>query len=230
MAKSGKPEQDAPGFRAYGPAFRLFNVVFLSAAFLCGSLLMSSTPAEAAKLLALGDSLTAGFGLPPEQGFTARLQAALKAKGSDVEVINAGISGDTTAGGLARLDWSLADHPDFALVELGANDGLRGTDPKETASNLDQILARLQAAHVKVLLCGMKALHNWGPEYGQKFDAIYPELAMKYQVPLYPFFLDGVVLDPKLNQADMLHPNPAGVDIIVQRILPMVEALVGSKG
>lgn len=222
MAESG----NGPGIRAYGPALRLFNVLFLSAAFL----LMASTPAEAAKLLALGDSLTAGFGLPPDQGFTARLQAALKAKGSSVEVINAGISGDTTAGGLARLDWSLADHPDFALVELGANDGLRGTDPKETAGNLDQILARLQAAHVKVLLCGMKALRNWGPEYGQAFDAIYPDLAKKYDVPLYPFFLDGVVLDPKLNQPDMLHPNAAGVDIIVQRILPMVEALVSPKG
>ncbi len=214
------------GFRAYGPALRLFNIAVLSAAFL----LMASAPAQAAKLLALGDSLTAGFGLPPEQGFTARLQAALKAKGSEVEVINAGISGDTTAGGLARLDWSLSDHPDFALVELGANDGLRGTDPAETRQNLDQILARLQAAHVKVLLCGMKGLHNWGADYDQKFDAIYPELAMKYQVPLYPFFLDGVVLDPKLNQADILHPNPAGVDIIVQRILPMVATLVGAKG
>ena len=225
MAESGIE----PGLRAYGPACRLFNVVCLSAAFLCGSLMMASSPAEAAKLLALGDSLTAGFGLPPEQGFTAKLQVALKAKGSDVEVINGGISGDTTAGGLARLEWSLADHPDFALVELGANDGLRGTDPKETESNLDQILARLKSAHVKVLLCGMRALHNWGPEYGEKFDGIYPVLARKYDVPLYPFFLDGVVLDPKLNQADMLHPNAAGVDVIVGRLLPQVEKLIGPE-
>jgi acyl-CoA thioesterase I len=238
MAESGKSETGEPGhpeprrrhgLRAYGPAFRLVNVAFW-ATLLCASLLIPSSRAEAAKLLALGDSLTAGFGLPPEQGFTAKLQTALKSAGSSVEVINAGISGDTTAGGLARLDWSLADHPDFALVELGANDALRGVDPKETEGNLDQILARLEAAHVKVLLCGMKALRNWGPDYDAKFDAIYPDLARKYDVPLYPFFLDGVALDPKLNQADMLHPNQVGVDIIVQQMLPMVEALVTPKG
>ncbi len=218
---------------AYGPAFRLFNATFRAALAVSGiGLLLCATaaPADAAKLLALGDSLTAGFGLPENQGFTARLQAALDADGRKVEVINAGISGDTTAGGLARLDWSLADHPDFALVELGANDALRGTDPKETESNLDQILARLQAAHVKVLLCGMQALRNWGPDYDRNFDAIYPKLAKKYDVPLYPFFLEGAALDPKLNQQDMLHPNATGVDIIVKKLLPMVEALVGAGG
>ena len=218
---------------AYGPAFRLVNLGRRAAvAVFCATLLLASaTPSMAAtKLLALGDSLTAGFGLAPEQGFTTRLQLALQADGRKIEIINAGISGDTTAGGLARLDWALADHPDFALVELGANDALRGIDPKETRANLDQILARLQAAHVKILLCGMLALENWGPEYAHDFEAIYPALAAKYAVPLYPFFLDGVALDPKLNQADMLHPNPEGVDIIVKRLLPAVEKLVGTGG
>jgi acyl-CoA thioesterase I len=218
---------------AYGPALRLVNAGHRAAAavFCAALLLVAAAPAVAApKLLALGDSLTAGLGLAPEQGFTTRLQAALRADGHQIDVINAGISGDTTAGGLARLDWALADHPDFALVELGANDALRGIDPKETRANLDQILARLQAAHVKILLCGMLALDNWGPEYARDFEGIYPALAAKYAVPLYPFFLDGVALDPKLNQADMLHPNPAGVDIIVRRLLPAVEKLVGTGG
>ncbi|MGB8843818.1 MAG: arylesterase [Aliidongia sp.] len=189
-----------------------------------------ATPAAAAKLLALGDSLTAGFGLPSEQGFTARLQAALAAAGTKIDIINAGISGDTSAGGLARLDWALADQPDFAIVELGANDALRGLDPKETRANLDRILAQLQAAHVKVLLCGMRALHNWGPDYTADFEAIFPDLAAKYGVPLYPFFLEGVALDPKLNQPDMLHPNAAGVNVIVGRLLPSVEKLIRSDG
>jgi|SRR5580658_116098 acyl-CoA thioesterase-1 len=215
--------------RAYGPASRLVNAARRAAlAVFCAALgLGTAAPAAAAKLLALGDSLTAGFGLPPEQGFTARLEAALGAKGAGIEVINAGISGDTTAGGLARLDWALADHPDFALVELGANDALRGFDPKETRANLDRILARLQAAHVKALLCGMKAPRNWGLDYTEAFEAIYPDLATKYGVPLYPFLLDGVALDRTLNQTDMLHPNAAGVDVIVARLLPSVEKLIG---
>jgi acyl-CoA thioesterase-1 len=218
---------------AYGPASRLVNAACrTAAAVFCAGLLLCGTAADAnaAKLLALGDSLTAGLGLSPDQGFTTRLQAALQAGGYKVDVINAGISGDTTAGGLARLDWALADHPDFALVELGANDALRGIDPKETRANLDQILARLQAAHVKILLCGMIALRNWGPDYAHDFDGIFPSLAQKYGVPLYPFFLDGVALDPKLNQQDMLHPNAEGVDVIVKKLLPQVEALVGKSG
>jgi acyl-CoA thioesterase-1 len=193
------------------------------------TLILTAAPASAAKLLALGDSLTAGYGLPPEEGFTVKLQAALQADGRKVEVINAGVSGDTTAGGLARLDWALGDQPDFALVELGGNDVLRGLDPKETRGNLDQILARLQAAHVKILLCGMMALRNWGPDYTKEFESIYPDLAQKYGVALYPFFLDGVALDPKLNQHDLIHPNAEGVDIIVKRLLPAVETLVGGS-
>ena len=156
-----------------------------------------------------------------------RLAARLKADGYNVEVANGGVSGDTTSGGLARLDWALAAHPDIVLLELGANDMLRGIDPKLAHSNLDAILARLTAAHVKVLLIGMKAPGNWGPDYRQAFDGIYPALAEKYHVPLYPFFLDGVALDEKLNQADGLHPNKAGVEVIVTRIAPAVEHMLG---
>jgi acyl-CoA thioesterase-1 len=218
--------------RAYGPICRLVNAAWRGAVAAIFVILWLDTasPAAAAKLLALGDSLTAGLGLPPEQGFTARLQAALEADGTKIDIINAGVSGDTSAGGLARLDWALADHPDFAIVELGANDALRGLDPKETRANLDRILARLQAAHVKVLLCGMKALRNWGPDYAHDFEMIYPDLAAKYDAPLYPFFLAGVALDPKLNQPDMLHPNTAGVAIIVGQILPSVRKLIRSDG
>lgn len=187
--------------------------------------------AEAAtRILAFGDSLTAGLGLAPQDVFPVRLAARLKADGYAVEVINAGVSGDTTSGGLARLDWSLADHPDVVLLELGANDALRGIDPTLTRSNLDTMLARLTAAHLKVLLIGMKAPGNWGTDYQKSFDAIYPALAKKYGVPLYPFFLDGVALDETLNQADGLHPNQAGVEVIVARMTPVIEGLLGKQG
>jgi len=179
------------------------------------------------KILALGTSLTQGYGLPPGTDFTVQLQAALKKAGIDAAVTNAGVSGDTSAGGLARLDWSLADHPDAAIVELGGNDMLRGIAPSETEKNLRAILDRLKAAHVKVLLTGMHAQHNLGPDYVQAFDAIYPRLARDTHVLFYPFILDGVALNPKLNQADGMHPNPAGVKIIVARILPLVKQLVG---
>ena len=179
------------------------------------------------KILALGTSLTQGYGLPPGTDFTVQLQAALKKAGIDAVVTNAGVSGDTSAGGLGRLDWSLADHPDAAIVELGGNDMLRGIAPSETEKNLRAILDRLKAAHVKVLLTGMHAQHNLGPDYVQAFDAIYPRLARDTHVLFYPFILDGVALNPKLNQADGMHPNPAGVKIIVARILPLVKQLVG---
>ncbi len=145
-------------------------------------------------------------------------------------MINAGISGDTSAGGKARLDWSLADRPDAVILELGENDALRGTDPAVTEANLDAILQRLAQAHLPVLLCGARAPTNWGPDYQRQFDAIFPALAAKWRVPLYPFFLDGVALDPRYVQADGLHPNEAGVAIIVGRILPAVEALLPPKG
>jgi acyl-CoA thioesterase-1 len=192
-------------------------------------LFLAVLPASASnppRILALGDSLTAGFGLPPDQGFTAQLAARLKAQGIAADIINGGVSGDTSAGGLARLDWVMGDHPDCVLVELGANDALRGIDPKSTYANLDQILAKLTASRVKVLLIGMRAPANWGAAYEQEFDAIYPKLAVKYGVMLYPFFLDGVALDPKLNQGDGLHPNAQGVAVIVARLEPYVARLL----
>ena len=196
------------------------------------ALVWLQTPAAATtRILAFGDSLTAGFGLPSlDKAFPARLQIWLKNHGVDAEITNAGVSGDTTAGGLARLDWSLAAPADAVLVELGANDALRGTDPKETYRNLDQILSRLDQRHVKVLLLGMAAPANWGADYRKAFDAIFPELAERHHVLLYPFFLDGVALDPALNQQDGLHPNERGVDAIVDRVGPYVLRLLGAAG
>jgi acyl-CoA thioesterase-1 len=185
-----------------------------------------SLAAAPARILAFGDSLTAGYGLRPDQAFPVVLQAKLAGDGVPAAIVNGGVSGDTTAGGLARLDWALADKPDYVLLELGANDALRGIDPKVTRDNLDKMLARLTSRGAKVLLLGMKAPRNWGPDYQKEFDAIYPELAAKYGVPLYPFFLDGVALDAALNQPDGLHPNVQGVRIVVDRIAPYVEHLI----
>jgi len=180
------------------------------------------------RILALGDSLTAGLGLPIEESFPARLQAWLRDHGVDAQVANAGVSGDTSAGGLARLGWSLAQPADAVLVELGANDALRSIDPKETYKNLDQILSRLDRGPAKVLLLGMLAPPNWGADYQSAFDAIYPALAERHHVLLYPFFLDGVALDPALNQPDGLHPNARGVQVIVDRVGPYVLQLIGA--
>lgn len=184
----------------------------------------ASLPAAAeTRLLAFGDSLTSGWGLPARDAFPAALERALHAAGrGDVRVIAAGVAGDTTAGGRARLDWSLADRPHAAIVELGANDGLRGIDPASTHANLDAILGELSRRGIPVLLAGMYAPPNLGREYGQAFDAIYPKLAQKHGVALYPFFLDGVAVEPALNQPDGLHPNAEGVAVIVARILPYV--------
>jgi acyl-CoA thioesterase-1 len=182
--------------------------------------------AASVKILALGSSLTQGYGLPPGTEFPVQLQAALKKKGIEATIINAGVSGDTSAGGLARLDWSLADHPRAAIIELGSNDMLRGIPPAETEKNLSAILAKLKAAHVKVLLTGMHAQRNLGADYVGQFDAIYPRLARKHDVLFYPFFLDGVAMKPKLNQADGMHPNPQGVKVIVSRMLPLVVKLL----
>jgi acyl-CoA thioesterase-1 len=178
------------------------------------------------KIVVLGDSLTAGLGLPADAAFPARLAAALKAKAVAVTVANAGVSGDTAAGGLGRLDWSVPDGTDAVILELGANDALRGLDPNLTRSALDTILRRLADRHIVVLLAGMRAPRNMGPDYTRDFDAIYPALASTHPVVFYPFFLDGVAADPKLNQGDGLHPNTAGVDAIVARILPRVEELI----
>jgi acyl-CoA thioesterase-1 len=180
------------------------------------------------KILAMGTSLTQGYGLPPGTEFTAQLQAALKREGIDAEIVNAGVSGDTSSGGLSRLDWSLADHPDAAIIELGSNDMLRGVPPAVTEKNLRAILTTLQKDHIPVLLTGMHAQRNLGADYVKEFDGIYPRLAKDFPVIFYPFILDGVALNPKLNQADGMHPNPAGVKVIVARILPDVKKLVAA--
>lgn len=194
-------------------------------AILCVSMAHAQTTpvkTDPVKLAVLGDSLAAGFGVSPAQAIPARLEAALKKDGRNVTVINHGVSGDTTAGGLERVDWMLADKPDIVIVELGANDALRALDPAATERNLDAIIARLKAAGVTVWLAGMLAPRNFGPEYARQFDGLYQRLADKHAVPLYPFFLDGVAQDPALNQADGIHPNPKGVDVIVERLLPFV--------
>jgi acyl-CoA thioesterase I len=178
------------------------------------------------KLVAFGDSLTAGLGLPAQDAFPAKLQAALKVKGYDVTVVNAGVSGDTTAAGLERLEWSVPDDADGVIAELGANDALRGLDPALTEKSLTSILDRLAARHIPVLLAGMKAPRNLGPDYTAKFDAIYPKLAANHPIVFYPFFLEGIAADPHLNQGDGLHPTASGVEVIVQRILPEVEELI----
>ncbi|HEY6994006.1 MAG TPA: arylesterase [Xanthobacteraceae bacterium] len=178
------------------------------------------------RIVALGDSLTAGRGLPADGTFSAKLERALKARGIAAEVSNAGVSGDTAAGGLARLDWSVPEGTDAVIVELGANDMLRGIDPAVTRRALEEIVRRLNERHIAVLLAGMRAAPNLGPDYGRDFEAIYPELAARDGLLLYPFFLEGVAAEAKLNQGDGLHPTAAGVDVIVARILPKVEELV----
>jgi acyl-CoA thioesterase-1 len=181
---------------------------------------------EPVRILAFGDSLTAGYGLAAEDGFTVQLQQALQAQGHDVEVINAGVSGDTTTGGIARLDWALGDNPDAVILELGANDGLRGIDPALTRANLDKMLEVLSEKQVPVLFTGMLAPPNFGQDYGAEFNAIYPDLAGQYDVIFYPFFLDGVATVAALNQADGIHPNPEGVAVIVENIMPSVLRLL----
>jgi acyl-CoA thioesterase-1 len=190
--------------------------------------LLSASPLQAQTLhiLAFGDSLTAGFGLEPGQAFPARLEAALKARGHDIVIANAGVSGDTSAAGAERLDWSLVPEIDGVILALGANDALRGIDPAETEKALERILAALKERKLPVLLAGMLAPRNLGPDYGKRFDAIFPRLAEKHGVLFYPFFLEGVAAEPALNQPDGLHPNSKGVDMIVSRILPVTEDLL----
>lgn len=177
-------------------------------------------------IVAFGDSLTAGYGLAANEAFPAQLQRALEAKGVAATVVNAGVSGDTTMGGLSRLDWSVPDGTDAVILELGANDALRGLDPASTRRALEAMLHHLQERKIPVLLCGMVAPPNLGAEYGRAFNAIYPDLAVETGAILYPFFLTGVAADPKLNQRDGLHPTAAGVAAIVARIMPRVEELI----
>ncbi len=209
----------------------LFGLVALVAA---GPFLLfpagSSAQAEEVRLIAFGDSLVHGYGLPDGTSFPDQLQQALDGAGEKVTVVNAGNSGDTSKAGLARLDWALADRPEgipvAMIVELGANDTLRGLPPEQTYANLDQILSKLSQGNVQVLLAGMLAPRNLGNDYADQFDAIYPDLADKHGVALYPFFLDGVALEPQLNQPDGIHPNAEGVAVIVDRIMPSVLELL----
>jgi acyl-CoA thioesterase-1 len=178
------------------------------------------------KLVVLGDSLSAGLGLPAQQAFPTKLKKALQDKGIDIDMTNAGVSGDTSSGGRDRLDWSVPDGTDGVIIELGANDALRGIDPDLTRAALTDIVQRLKARKIPVMLCGMLAPPNYGADYAARFNSIYPDLAKKFDVPLYPFFLDGVAADAKLNQADGIHPTAPGVDIIVGNIMPTVEAFL----
>jgi acyl-CoA thioesterase-1 len=180
------------------------------------------------KMVVLGDSLSAGLGLSAAAAFPQRLQKSLSTNGIEVNMINAGVSGDTASGGRDRLDWSVPEGTDAVILELGANDALRGTDPKLTRSALSDILTRLKARGIAVLLCGMVAPPNYGADYSARFNAIYPELAKSFGVPLYPFFLEGVATDARLNQADGMHPTAEGVDVIVKKILPAVQAFLGA--
>ena len=179
------------------------------------------------KIVVLGDSLSAGLGLPGEAAFPARLAVALQAKGIAASVVNAGVSGDTASGGLGRLDWSVPEGAEAVILELGANDALRGTDPAVTRAALSDILTQLKKRGIAVLLCGMVAPPNYGADYAARFNSIYPDLAKSFGVPLYPFFLEGVATDARLNQADGMHPTADGLDIIVTNILPMVQAFLG---
>jgi acyl-CoA thioesterase-1 len=205
-----------PGADLLGAVNRTANETKMSV-----DLQMAKTAAKPTIVL-FGDSLIAGYGLPKDDGFAPNLAGALEKAGHPARVINSGVSGDTTAAGLARLDWALADQPDLVVLELGANDALRGVEPSETRENLEEIITKLQARNIAVLLVGMMAPPNMGKEYGAEFNAIFPDLARKYDVPLYPFFLDGIAAQPALNQGDGMHPNAKGVDIIVKRIMPSV--------
>jgi acyl-CoA thioesterase I len=203
-------------------------IIQIAVAALIGAASVTPTGAQApVKIVALGDSLTAGYGLTDKDGFVPQLQAALTAKGNPVEIQNAGVSGDTASDGLARLDWSVPQGADAVILELGANDMLRGVNPDVTRRALDTIMSRLTERHIAVLICGMRAAPNLGPDYGQAFDRIFPELAAKYGAQFYPFFLDGVAAVPGLIQHDGLHPNAVGVGVIVERILPKVQELIG---
>lgn len=183
--------------------------------------------AKPATLLVLGDSLTAGLGLEPQDAFPAKLETALKPRYPDLIIVNAGVSGDTAADGLARLDWALTDEVGGLIIELGANDALRGLDVVQTETALDRILAKAKARNLPTLVLGMKAPPNMGPDYVARFDGLYPRLAEKHGALLYPFFLDGVAANAGLNQADGIHPNASGVNVIVMKVMAKVEELIG---
>jgi acyl-CoA thioesterase-1 len=211
---------------------KFVHILVLGLALVTAGTALAQTPEgpepKPIKMVVLGDSLSAGLGLSAASAFPARLQKSLKLNGISVDMINAGVSGDTSSGGRDRLDWSVPEGTDAVIVELGANDALRGTDPTVTRKALSDILTRLKARKIAVLLCGMIAPPNYGSDYSARFNAIYPVLAKSFGVPLYPFFLQGVAGDAKLNQADGMHPTAEGVDVIVKNILPTVEAFLGA--
>ena len=205
--------------------FKSITIFLVFWFFLFGSSISAyATPAK--KILVLGDSLSAGYGLLSSQSFPARLEVRLRSIGQNVRVLNGGVSGDTSAGGRARLSWALADKPHFVIIELGANDGLRGLDPFAMRDNLEDIILRLKAVDIGILLTGMRAPPNIGPNYGKVFNSVFANLAQKHEVSLYPFFLEGVAAIPSLNQRDGIHPNPRGVAVIVDRIMPFVVRLL----
>ncbi len=207
-----------PTSKAYGESRVTFNIFALSVLlFICFT---ATAQAEIKKIVAFGDSLTAGYGLPQRDAFPVQLEAALKNKGFDVKIENAGVSGDTSTGGLQRLDWAIANGADAVILELGANDALRGIEPGITKQNLDQIIGKLKAKDIPVFLTGMRAPPNMGAAYAGEFDGLFPELAEKHEVAFYPFFLEGVAAMPELNQEDAIHPNREGVALIVENMLP----------
>ena len=205
---------------------QLFRQIFILILVMVSPYSLKAATAEPIKIVAFGDSLAAGYGLPAKEGFTVRLQAALQAKGHDVVIVNAGVSGDTTSGGISRMDWSVGPDADAVILELGANDMLRGISVDIVRTNLNTIVKSFMDRDLPVLIAGMLAPRNMGEGYTSKFDAIYPELAEKYGTLIYPFFLDGVVGDPNLNQPDGVHPSAEGVEVIVERMLPKVEELI----
>jgi acyl-CoA thioesterase I len=219
-----------PVFNAMRPRSQGHNAMRPFLAALALGLMTMAVPAavHVPVIVDFGDSLTAGYGLPSGQAFPAQLEAWLHQHGIHSRVVNAGVSGDTTAGGLARVDWTLADKPDLVILALGANDALRGIEPSTVRENLDKMIGKIEASGAKVLLLGMLAPPNWGEEYRHDFDGIFPELARIHHLPLYPFFLEGVAMKPELNQPDGLHPNERGVAVLVDRIAPVVAHLLGS--
>ncbi len=232
VASRYKPTRRRPrAFLKYGALRAGFNRLGTVAATILLVSTLYGEPAAAetpTRILVLGDSLVSGYGLPAGEDFPSRLEAALTGRGHRVRLINAGVAGDTSSGGLARLDWALAEKPEIVIVELGANDGLRGIDPRVTRANLDAILSRLKSRGLRVLLTGIYAPPNLGAEYGREFNAVFPEVARRHGVAFYPFFLDGVAARPELNQRDGMHPNALGVAVIVDRIAPHVVRLLKS--
>jgi acyl-CoA thioesterase-1 len=205
----------------------LVNALVLMLALIGGSTAMANDAQRPVRIVAFGDSLTAGYGVQPAEAFPSVLQRLLRSKGHTVEVANAGVSGDTTSAGLARLDWAIPEGTEAVILELGANDALSGRPPAQARKNLETIIGRLKGRGVEVLLAGMRAPRNLGNDYANAFDRIFPELAEAHSLILYPFFLSGVALDPLLNLNDGMHPNAQGIAVIAERITPSVEELIG---